>query len=147
MDTIAEPVGTHTVKVRLTSPVGSSEEYEFGLTASQTIHNSAPQIQSQPESLIAVVDQLYAYDMTVTDADHDTLSYELVTAPAGMSLDPQNGTLRWLPGIGQLGQHKVSVSVTDPRGGSTIQSFRVDDPTFERATNHSVSSTDTGGSG
>jgi large repetitive protein len=116
-------LGSQSLTVRFSSPGGSSQEHSFAFSVRQTILNSAPQIQSTPGSLFAVAGQLYAYDLAVGDADNDALSFELLTAPAGMSIHPQLGTLRWLPTLDQLGQSNINVRVTDPQGGSDIQSF------------------------
>jgi large repetitive protein len=119
----AAQLGVQSLSVRFTSASGSSEEHTYSISVRQTIGNSAPQIQSAPSTLFAVAGQLYAYDVVVTDTDNDALSFELVAAPAGMSIHPQLGTLRWLPTLDQLGQTSVTIRVTDPQGGSDSQSF------------------------
>ena len=119
----AVQLGAQALSVRFTSASGSTEEHTYSISVRQTIGNSAPQIQSTPSTLFAVAGQLYAYDVLVSDADNDALSFDLVAAPAGMSIHPQLGTLRWLPTLDQLGQSSVTIRVTDPQGGFDSQSF------------------------
>lgn len=119
----AAQLGVQTLSVRFTSASGSTEERTYSVTVRQTIGNTAPQIQSTPSTLLAVAGQLYAYGVLVIDTDNDALSFELVAAPAGMSIHSQLGTLRWLPTLDQLGQSSVTIRVTDPQGGSESQSF------------------------
>jgi len=117
-----QQLGSQTVSVRLHSPSGASELHEFTIDIRQTARNAAPQITSTP-TLFAVVDRRFAYDLSASDADQDALAFELLAAPNGMSLNPASGTLRWLPTIDQLGTVQVSVRVSDPQGGSSVQSF------------------------
>jgi RHS repeat-associated protein len=119
----AAQLGVQSLSVRFASASGSSEEHTYSISVRQTIGNSAPQIQSKPSSLFAIAGQLYAYDLLVIDTDNDALSFELLSAPDGMSIHPQLGTLRWLPTLDQLGQTSVTIRVTDPQGGSDNQSF------------------------
>lgn len=116
-------LGLKSLSVRFNSASGSSEEHTYTIAVRQTMGNSVPRIQSNPGSLFAVAGQFYVYDLMVSDADQDALSFELLAAPAGMSIHPQHGTLRWLPTLDQLGQSSVTIRVTDPQGGSDIQSF------------------------
>ncbi|MHB0960422.1 MAG: putative Ig domain-containing protein [Pirellulaceae bacterium] len=59
---------------------------------------------------------LYRYDVRATDPDGDRLSYELVTAPNGMTIDV-NGRVRWTPAVGLTGTVPIELRVADGRGG------------------------------
>ena len=59
----------------------------------------------------------------VNDTDNDAIAFELVAGPAGMSINASNGKVRWLPVADQLGTTVVSIRVTDPQGGSAIQTY------------------------
>jgi RHS repeat-associated protein len=120
--TVAQ-LGMQTLQVRFRSVSGDIEDHAYSIHVRQTVGNSAPRIESTPSSLFATVDQLYVYDLFVTDNDHDALSFEIVAAPDGMSIHPQLGTLRWLPTLDQLGQSTVTLRVVDPHGGAATQSF------------------------
>jgi fibro-slime domain-containing protein/RHS repeat-associated protein len=66
----------------------------------------------------------YVYKLKVADADNDSLKYELVQAPTGMSIST-DGTLSWRPKLSQQGVYPITVKVTDARGGVAIQSFNL----------------------
>jgi outer membrane protein assembly factor BamB len=67
----------------------------------------------------------FEYGVLATDADAgDTLTYSLLSAPAGMSVD-SNGLLNWSPGAGDLGSHTVELMVVDSQGNADRQQFVV----------------------
>ena len=86
--------------------------------------NHPPSITSNPPQA-ATVGKLYAYDLKGTDPDNDPLVWSLDTAPAGMSIDPTLGTLRWTPTADQLGSQNVVVRVIDGQGGYATQSYAI----------------------
>jgi RHS repeat-associated protein len=65
-----------------------------------------------------------SYDVGAADPHADPLTYGLVVAPAGMSIDPSTGLVGWVPGA--PGAFDVTVSVDDGRGGTAKQSFTID---------------------
>lgn len=75
--------------------------------------------------MIATAGETYAYDAQVTDAEGDPVEFSLDVAPAGLSVHPRTGTLRWIPMLDQLGANNVTVRVIDAQGGSATQSFVV----------------------
>lgn len=92
--------------------------------ATQTIHalNAAPVFTSNPQ-LLTRAGTNYIYTPTLTDADGDLATFQLVTGPATMSCDTNTGTLEWLPGTNNLGPNAVVLRATDVNGASTDQSF------------------------
>ncbi len=67
----------------------------------------------------------YRYDVLVSDADHDAIAFDLVAGPAGLSLDPTRGTMRWIPAKDQFGPATVSVRATDAYGALDEQTFTI----------------------
>jgi hypothetical protein len=65
----------------------------------------------------------YQYAAQATDPDGDPLTYRLTQAPAGMTLDAVTGLISWTPDATQLGNHDVTLTVTDGRGGVATQTF------------------------
>jgi hypothetical protein len=99
------------------------------LTASVTVTvadaNEPPSITSSPVTA-ATQDQPYAYDVEALDSDPgDALSYSLFTAPAGMSIDGTTGLVAWTPLNADVGDHPVTVRVTDTGGLFNEQSFTI----------------------
>lgn len=109
--------GVYTVGVELTDgkvPV----ERSFQITVLNS--NEAPSFHSafQPNEPTATERVLYSRDLSAHDPDGDPLAYSLSNAPPGMEIDPNTGTLRWLPTVGQAGAYDFVVSVRDPEGAS-----------------------------
>ena len=78
--------------------------------------NHAPQILSQPPT-VASPNIEYLYTVRAFDADvGEVLTFSLAQAPAGMTINPANGLVRWTPTGGQIGRHVVAVKVTDSAG-------------------------------
>lgn len=75
--------------------------------------NFLPNISSVPTSP-AFVGEQYRYDVIARDADQDALSYFLVSAPGGMTIDA-SGSLRWIPESVQIGAHSIVLQVNDGR--------------------------------
>jgi cellulose biosynthesis protein BcsQ len=83
------------------------------VTIQVTSVNDAPSITSEPPTM-AAVGRSYAYDVNAMDPDAgDKLTYSLVENPAGMTIDPVSGLVRWTPTSDQLGNHEVTVQVAD----------------------------------
>ncbi len=87
--------------------------------------NHPPVITSTPVSS-ATAGQPYSYLVKATDPDvGDVLTWSLVTAPSGMSIDPASGLIGWTPSEGQVGSQAVSVRVTDRGGLPATQDFAI----------------------
>ncbi|MEK6967708.1 MAG: putative Ig domain-containing protein [Nanoarchaeota archaeon] len=86
--------------------------------------NAQPIITSQP-NLQANAGSQYQYQITATDSDGDSLLYSLLQSPQGMAINTQTGLISWTPSNSQAGQNTVTLSVNDPKGGSTTQTFTI----------------------
>jgi hypothetical protein len=116
--------GQHAVIVRVTDNTALFAEQAFIVTVASGAP-VAPAIISTPV-LTATVGSLYSYNVDATDANPgDTITYSLVTFPAGMTINPGSGVITWIPGIGQAGPNAVIVQATDNTTLSTTQSFTV----------------------
>ena len=67
--------------------------------------------------------QPYTYAVTATDPDGGTLTFSLVTAPGGMTINGATGVISWTPTAAQVGSHPVTVRVTDPTARFAEQSY------------------------
>ncbi|MCZ2343882.1 MAG: putative Ig domain-containing protein [Bacteroidales bacterium] len=116
-------VGSNPVSLRVSDGRGGEASVQYAITVSSIIAgNTSPQFTSTP-NLYATVGALYAYDAQAIDADGDALVWSLDSAPAGASIHPTLGTLRWTPTAAGLGQFVVRV--TDARGASVTQRFGI----------------------
>jgi cytochrome c peroxidase len=90
-------------------------------TGSPTSGSNDPPSITSAAITSASMGQLYTYAVTATDPNLDTLTYSLVTAPTGMTIDAATGVINWIPGL--LGPNTISLRVTDPAGLTASQSF------------------------
>jgi RHS repeat-associated protein len=81
--------------------------------------NDLPVILSEP---IKTITQglTYRYDVRAQDANSDSLSYRLVTAPTGMKID-RFGRLDWQ--LTTAGNYNIEIAVDDGRGGIANQAY------------------------
>lgn len=68
---------------------------------------------------------LYQYTVTGHDPDSEILQYSIISAKAGMSIDPQSGLIEWTPTVEQIGIQTVVVAATDPGGLQALQTFDI----------------------
>ncbi len=87
-----------------------------------SVLNQAPVIHTSPTTEI-LAGQSYRYDVKATDANRDPLTYTLLSAPDGMTINAQTGSITWQTGTANVGSHAVKVQVSDGRGGVDQQSF------------------------
>ncbi len=85
--------------------------------------NAVPRITSAPP-LEALPDAAYAYELAAADGDGDALTWRIVQGPAAATIAGP-ATLQWTPTAGDIGDHVVTVEVSDGRGGSDRQSWSV----------------------
>ena len=112
------------------------DSYSIGLIASDTrgrqastsfnlevnsASNSAPEIVSTP-IFNAFYSEAYSYSVIATDADNDTLTYQLLSTIEGMTMS--GNTINWLPTKQQAGAHEVRVQVSDGTFNTT-QTFNL----------------------
>jgi hypothetical protein len=91
-------------------------------TGSIEIQNHAPRITSSPPTSSSK--DRFIYQVLCNDPDGDDLSYELLSAPEGMSIDTE-GKIEWLIPRGEERResYEVGVRVKDEFGGEMIQKF------------------------
>ncbi|MBM4248579.1 MAG: hypothetical protein FJ149_03945 [Euryarchaeota archaeon] len=79
--------------------------------------NDAPVFLDPPPTQ-AIGGMPFEQRLAVADAENDTLVFALEEAPAGMTLDPASGVLRWTPSV--PGAYRVSVRVSDGELSSAL---------------------------
>ena len=91
-------------------------EQEQTLTLVVANANRAPEIISTPITT-AAEDTVYHYDVTVIDADGDSVVTTLITSPQGMIIT--NNVISWTPDFDQAGSYAVVITAAD--GDVTVQ--------------------------
>lgn len=85
---------------------------------------------SAPLTTLALVSSApasdYEYTAVASDVDGDTLTYQLVASPIGMTIDAITGRVRWYVDSSRAGTHAVTIRANDGFGGVADQSFTLD---------------------
>lgn len=110
------------VRYRVGVSDGESEEVVRHSKTSDIL-NSPPSIISQSSGKITG-ESIYEYKVVAEDADGDSLTYRLASAPEGMTINPSSGVIKWNVGEEQKGEnHEFKVIVEDEKGALSIQSI------------------------
>jgi hypothetical protein len=120
--TSAADLGRYAVQVRVTDRQAAADIQSFWLEVRKT--NFPPQIYSQPATYLVTVGKSFTYRVQATDANaEDLLTYSLIVAPLGMSIDPVDGTIYWIPSYRDEREVRVTIQVSDSSGATDEQSF------------------------
>ncbi|MBK7333899.1 MAG: hypothetical protein IPI87_16855 [Betaproteobacteria bacterium] len=112
-------LGTHPFTARVTDGSGASASRSFNVTVVHTNH--APTIAPQPDEVVRG-GATFVRRIAANDPDEgDTLSFELVTGPPGMTI--AGNELRWPTGGVAPGDRTVTVRVHDAAGLADQTSF------------------------
>jgi len=116
-----EDEGLYSVGVEVSDGKGGSDRQDFDLSVTGT--NRDPQIDSLP-ILTATEGLFYEYAIVASDDDGDTITYELLTAPVGMTINSQ-GLVQWEPDYQSEGVHPIEIAISDSAGAVSSQSFEL----------------------
>lgn len=87
--------------------------------------NRAPQITGVP-STTAQVGAAYAFHPGASDADGNTLSFQISNRPAWASFDPASGALTGTPATGNIGTNSnIVISVSDGTASVSLPAFSI----------------------
>lgn len=81
--------------------------------------NTAPVLSGVPSTAVVIRGDSLSFTATATDADlihgfHNTLTFSLVGAPAGATINPDTGEFNWVPSDGTpVGDYSFAVRVSD----------------------------------
>lgn len=118
-----DAVGVHEATVVVQDNEGLYDTQSFSVTVADI--NFPPVVASAPVKTVVAGD-LYLYQIEASDPDPgDSLTFSLISSPAGMSLDPSSGLLQWSPGAGEVGYHEITLGVQDNGGLSGEQSYKL----------------------
>ena len=86
---------------------------------------SQPEISYSGFSATRLPPRSYEYQAQVSYNGKGDIKYRLFEAPAGMSVDPSTGMIRWEATRSNAGTYPVSLEASDGLGAADIQSFRL----------------------
>ena len=84
--------------------------------------NLAPVFASAPE-VVTSAGSVYQYSAVANDPNGQDVSYSLVSAPTGMTIDAVTGVISWTPDATDVAGHSISVQADDGNGGTAIQNY------------------------
>ncbi len=114
--------GSHELEVIVSDSAGADTSQKFTVAVAPGQSNRPPSITSMP-GLLAAAGQGYAYSTAATDPDGDTVTFALLAAPAGMTIDSLTGQVEWVPASTDIGSTTVTIAASDPFGGTGLQNF------------------------
>lgn len=118
----AAQAGLHTLAVRAIDPDGAQASQVWLLDV--RAENEPPAIWTTPGA-DAYVGGAYVYAAKAKDPDGDTMTWSLVNAPAGVTIDPVLGRVDWIPGPEAAGDQTLIVRVADCCGGEDTQTWTI----------------------
>ncbi|MFM6135265.1 MAG: putative Ig domain-containing protein, partial [Sphaerospermopsis kisseleviana] len=113
-------VGSYDIDVSVTDNQGATTTQTYRLEVGSTAINHAPNITSTP-GFVANVGSAYQYQVEAKDPDGQTLRYQLLESPQGMTIDAASGLLSWTTPVN--GNYQVVVAVFDPDGLGVTQGY------------------------
>lgn len=113
--------GTDSFTYRISDGFGGTDEAVVTINVTST--NSAPVI-APIGAVPAEEGDVVVIDIDATDADGDGITFELVDAPAGATIDPTTGLFTWAATDGDA-NYGVTVRANDGKGGSSEATFAV----------------------
>jgi RHS repeat-associated protein len=123
-DTQASNKGNHAVAVEVNDGRGEVMLQDYTLSVIDAPFNRPPIFVTTPK-VDAKINTQYTYTARATDADNDSLTYSLVDAPTGMTINIGTGQIDWKPTVAAIDNVPVTVRVADGRGGVADQSFKI----------------------
>jgi hypothetical protein len=88
------------------------------------LSNQSPDITSVPPS--SLQNGVFVYQVTANDPDGDPVTFSLVAAPPGMTIDKSSGLIKWDPPAVQSKQQvTVKIAADDGDGGVAYQEFSI----------------------
>jgi hypothetical protein len=87
------------------------------------IPNGAPRILSTPPH--DTPGDTYTYRVVADDPDGDPISFSLISAPEGMTIDSHIGVISWPITEKSAGEHIIEIAVQDSMGARTTQKYTI----------------------
>lgn len=114
--------GVHILRTEVTDSAGVSSEAQVRVWIQQP-RNTPPRFTSSPSRTHLRAGELWSYAAYALDGDGDEIRYRLQTAPTGMEIGSQSGTMDWSPSASDAGEHTVAVIADDGHGEFARQEF------------------------
>jgi len=120
----ADGPGTYPFRISVSDGRGGFSEQTYSLDVVTYNDNQPPVITSDPPERTGP-GRPYQYRITAEDPEAETILYNLISGPEGMSVDLSSGLLTWVPEADETGVHPVEIRASDSRGAVAFQSFNL----------------------
>ncbi len=120
----ATQLGSQSVAIQVDDGQGGIATQTYAVVVTSTPPDQPPVITSTPSQL-ATVGEPYQYQVTARDPAGQALTYQLLTKPAGMTIDANTGLVSWTPDSTEIGSNTVTVGAVDPLGAGGSQTFAI----------------------
>src|SRR4029434_5796393 len=113
-----------TVRVTDNGTPALSDEEQITVTVNEV---NSPPVLGAIANQTGYWGNVFGFNASSTDPDipANTLTFSLIGAPAGASINPVTGAFTWTPGAGQIGSHTFTVRVTDNGSPSIVDTRSV----------------------
>ena len=117
-------IGEQQVEILVSDSRGGQIVQGYTVFVQEVAINQAPTIDSQP-IFLADLTSTYTYQVAASDPEGGSLTYSLLDAPQGMTINQNTGLIEWDPVANQLGVARVSVGVFDSYGLGAVQTYKL----------------------
>ena len=120
----------HRIRVQVRDEQGASSESSWSIDVVASAINTPPDFL-EPIEIFALAERDLVTQLNAVDSDNDSLYWQLVDGPRGLSIAPWTGVVSWTPSSADVGRHMVTVMLSDLNGGSE----RISIPVVVRGSN------------
>lgn len=120
----ADQAGEYLITLLATDSRGATGRQTFQLRV--VAENSSPSITSVPPAPSVLAGTTWQHDLDAGDPDGDLLRYQIVRAPAAMTVQSLTGLFTWRTTAADVGLHDITLAVTDCCGGRVETSFSLE---------------------
>jgi hypothetical protein len=119
-------VGTHAnIVISVSDGQATVSLPAFSIAVNAVIVNAAPQISGSPPAAV-IAGSEYRFLPQASDADGDSLSFEISNLPGWAEFEPASGRVLGTPGAGDLGVYgNITITVSDGTDSATLGPFSI----------------------
>ena len=132
-----QQVDSHAVEIQVVDSFGAIGSQRFNVVVSaadelmdpsdptSTNVGSRPPVITSTPIFKAETDTLYRYQVAAADPEGDSLNFDFIMSPEGMTIDRSSGRIDWQPDSTMVGEHPVTIVVEDSGNAVATQSYLV----------------------
>jgi RHS repeat-associated protein len=107
----------HRIRVQVIDELGATGESIWNAHVVASAANTSPEY-IEPKEIFALADRRLITQLAAIDSEGDTLHWQLLAGPHGLSIDAWTGVLTWEPSAADIGRHAVTMLLSDLNGGT-----------------------------